>query len=290
MSARYHIRHELEFRYDAPVRGSVMTLFLSPVRDRRQQLRSFSIETDPGGAVFEFRGPFGNRGHFFDRPGHHRALRIVARSRVEVSPPEAVPGDPGPGSWEALASEIRAPGLWLMLQPSRFAQPSSAALARFVSARGIEKRDDVMGSIRALLARIYEAFEFSPGITAADSPIEHILETGRGVCQDYAHVMISVLRGWGVPTRYVSGYLGPHGDLTSTNESHAWVECWLPGSGWRGFDPANNCDCDERHVRAAVGRDYADVPPVRGVFRGSANSALAARVEVVRDGQDGTEP
>ena len=290
MSARYSIRHELEFRYDAPVRGSVMTLFLSPVRDRRQQLRSFSIETDPGGAMFEFRGPFGNRGHFFDRPGTHRALRIVARSSVEVSPPEAISGHPGPGSWEALASAIRTPQLWLMLQPSRFAQPSSGALGQFVSARRIEKGDDVLESIRALLSGIYEAFEFSPGITAADSPIEHILETGRGVCQDYAHVMISVLRGWGIPTRYVSGYLGPDGSLTSTNESHAWVECWLPGLGWCGFDPANNCDCDERHVRAAVGRDYADVPPVRGVFRGSANSALATRVEVVRDEQNGIEP
>ena len=289
MSARYAIRHELEFRYDAPVRGSVMTLFLSPVRDRRQQLHSFSIETDPGGAVFEFRGPFGNRGHFFDRPGTHRALRIVARSRVEVSPPGENAAGTGSCSWEALASAIRTPQLWLMLQPSRFAQPSSAALGQFVAARGIEKRDDVLESIRALLGRVYETFEFSPGITAADSPIEHILETGRGVCQDYAHVMISVLRGWGVPSRYVSGYLGPDGSLTSTNESHAWVECWLPGFGWCGFDPANNCVCDERHVRAAVGRDYADVPPVRGVFRGSANSALGTRVKVVRDGPDGIE-
>ena len=290
MSARFSIRHELEFRYDAPVRGSVMTLFLSPVRDRRQQLHGFSIETDPGGATFEFRGPFGNRGHYFDRPGTHRALRIVARSRVEVSPPEAIPDRLGPGAWTTLTSTIRTPELWLMLEPSRFAQPSSAALGQFVAARGIEKRDDLLESIRALLSRLYESFEFSPGTTAADSPIEHILESGRGVCQDYAHVMISVLRGWGVPTRYVSGYLGPDGSQSSTHESHAWVECWLPGLGWRGFDPTNNCDCDERHVRAAVGRDYADVPPVRGVFRGTANSALTTLVEVVREEHGGIEP
>lgn len=290
MSARYRIRHELEFRYDAPVRGSVMTLFLSPVRDRRQQLHGFAIETDPGGATFEFRGPFGNRGHFFDRPGTHRALRIVAHSTVETSPPEAIPGRLGPGSWQELATAVRTPELWLMQQPSRFAQPSSAALGQFVSGHGIDRGDDVLESIRGLLSSLYEAFEFSPGTTAADSPIEHILETGRGVCQDYAHVMISVLRGWGVPARYVSGYLGPDGSVTSTHESHAWVECWLPGLGWCGFDPANNCDCDVRHVRTAVGRDYADVPPVRGVFRGAANSALATRVEVVRDERGGIEP
>lgn len=290
MSARYSIRHELEFRYDAPVRGSVMTLFLHPVRDRRQQLRSFSIETDPGGAIFGFRGPFGNRGHFFDRPGTHRALRVVARSSVEVSPPEPISIHPEARSREALASSIRTPELWLMLEPSRFVQPSSAALGQFVSEHGIERGDDVVESIRALLSSLYEAFEFAPGTTRADSPIEHILETGRGVCQDYVHVMISVLRGWGVPARYVSGYLGPDGDLASTNESHAWVECWLPGLGWCGFDPANNCDCDERHVRAAVGRDYADVPPVRGVFRGAAHSAISTRVEMVREEQAGIEP
>ncbi len=283
MSARFSIRHELEFRYDAPVSGSVMTLFLSPVQDRHQQLRRFSINTEPGGTTFEFRGPFANRGHFLDRPGTLRTLRIIARSSVEVFPPDAVPGRLGPDSWKALASAIRTPEQWLMVQPSHFARPSSAALERFLAARGIERGDDVAESIRNLVSHLHQAFEFAPGATAADSPIEHVLETGRGVCQDYAHVAISVLRGWGVPTRYVSGYLGPDGDLVSTHESHAWVECWLPEWGWRGFDPANDCDCDERHVRVAVGRDYADVPPVRGVFHGSANSTLGARVEVVRD-------
>lgn len=290
MNARYVIRHELEFRYDAPVSGSVMTLFLAPVRDRRQQLRSFSIDTDPGGPIFEFRGPFGNRGHFFDRPGIHRALRIAASSNVEVSATRALPTGLGPESRETLASAIRTPQLWLMLQPSHFAQPRSRALRDFMSNRGISMGDDVLGSIRALRSALFEAFEFTPGSTAADSPIEHVLESGRGVCQDYVHVMISILRAWGVPARYVSGYLGPDGDPAPTNESHAWVECWLPGLGWCGFDPANDCDCDGRHVRAAVGRDYADVPPVRGVFRGSATSTLTTRVEVVREAENGIEP
>jgi transglutaminase-like putative cysteine protease len=288
VTARYLIRHELEFHYDAPVHGSVMTLFMSPVRDRRQQLRDFSIETDPGGAVFEFRGPFGNRGHFFDRPGSHRDFRIVARSSVEVTAPDVLADRLGPDSWEAMRSGIRTPELWLMLQPSRFGQPSSPALERFLSARGIQRGSDLLETVRALRSTLYRVLEHSPGSTAVDSPIDHILKTGRGVCQDYAHVMISILRRWGIPARYVSGYLGPNGHVTSTNESHAWVECWLPGLGWTGFDPANDCDCDERHVRAAVGRDYADVPPVRGVFRGSADSTLTTRVEVARQDRSGT--
>ncbi len=282
MTARFLIRHDLEFNYDAPVHGAVMTLFVSPIRDRRQQLHDFSIETDPGGAVFDFRGPFGNRGHFFDRPGGHHDLRIVVRSNVEVTAPNAPPVRLGHDAWEAMRSGVRTPELWLMLQPSRFGQPSSEALGRFLSTRGIRKGSDPLESVRTLRSALHRLFEYAPGSTNVDSPIDQILDTGRGVCQDYAHVMISVLRNWGVPARYVSGYLGPDGHLSSTNESHAWVECWLPGLGWSGFDPANDCDCDERHVRAAVGRDYADVPPVRGVFRGSAQSTLTTRVEVVR--------
>ena len=287
MTVRYAIRHDLEFRYGAPVCGSFMTAFVSPVRDRRQQVRAFSIETDPGGAVFGFEGPFGNQGHFFDRPGNHRALRIRARSRVEVTSPDSLPDALGSDSWEAMRSGIGTPELWLMLQPSHFARPSSPALERFISARGIAREADLLASVRGLRSALYQGFEYTPGSTDADSPIDHVLETGRGVCQDYAHVMISILRGWGVPARYVSGYLGPNGHLKASQESHAWVECWLPGLGWSGFDPANDCDCDQRHVRVGVGRDYADVPPVRGVFRGSADSTLSTRVEVVREGRSG---
>ena len=114
----------------------------------------------------------------------------------------------------------------------------------------------------------------------------HEVETREGVCQDYAHVMASILRGWGVPTRYVSGYLGPDrgdGEGATTGESHAWVEGWFPGRGWIGLDPTNDVQCDERHVRVALGRDYADVPPTRGVFRGSAESVLSTQVRIVRE-------
>ena len=105
---------------------------------------------------------------------------------------------------------------------------------------------------------------------------------GRGVCQDYAHVMATIVRCWGVPCRYVSGYLGPEVEGEDTGESHAWVECWFPGVRWTGFDPTNNIEGDERHVRVAVGRDYEDVPPNRGVFRGNGGSELTSEVKIER--------
>ena len=289
MTAHYLVRHDMEFRYDAPVGRSVTTLHVSPVRNRRQVLQDISIHTDPPGAVFEFRGPFGNRGHFFDRHGGHRKLTIRVRSSVEVAPPAPLPAQLAPDSWEAMRNESATPDHWLMLQESRFVR-MSPSLARFVSRNRIDRGADLLTSIRQLRSTLYRVFKYAPGSTVVDSPIEHILETGQGVCQDYAHVMASILRSWGVPTRYASGYLGPDGHGDSHSQSHAWVESWLPGIGWRGFDPANDCDCDERHIRVAVGRDYGDVPPVRGTFRGNADSTLYTEVSVTREEPDPTDP
>ena len=285
MIARHEIEHLIEFVYSEPVRGSVMTLYLRPLQDRRQVLRSFSINTEPRGAVFGFDGCLGSRGHFLDRPGQHRRLSIRARSTVDVGPIPAPPESLSGEAWEELRRAVAAPDLNLMLQPSRFARPSPE-LEAFIAECGLEPGEDPLSGARALRARLHELFDYLPGTTSVDSPIEQILETREGVCQDYAHVMASILRGWGVPTRYVSGYLGPDRDCgggATAGESHAWVESWFPGVGWTGFDPTNDIQCDERHVRVAVGRDYADVPPTRGVFQGSAESGLRTIVRIARE-------
>ncbi len=279
MTQSYTIRHRLSFHYDAPVRESVMTLFATPARTRRQALRELTIETSPAGSVFEFEGPFGNRGHFFDRHAPHRKLEIRVRSRVEVASPAPLPATaPARSGRDAPDNPERQ----LMLLPSAFVR-MSPALEGFIARHGIAPTpgDDLPAAIRELRATLSRVFVYSPGTTTASSPIEHIIETGRGVCQDYAHVMAAILRHWGVPARYASGYLGPRPDDPSPGQSHAWVEVWLPGQGWRGFDPANDCDCDERHILVATGRDYADLPPVRGTFRGDATSTLRADVQVI---------
>ena len=131
---------------------------------------------------------------------------------------------------------------------------------------------------------LHNSFHYVPGSTSVASPIEHILESGRGVCQDYAHVMIAIARSWGIPARYVSGYLhitGPDGEEVQENATHAWVECLLPELGWVGFDPVNKSVSDERHVRIAVGRDYQDVSPTRGVYRGGGQTRLDVNVQVL---------
>ncbi len=287
MTVRYSIEHVMEFRYSAPVHLSVMTLHLRPAQNRRQVLRDFSIDTDPTGPLFAFVDPFGNAGHFFDRPAEHDALLVKARSRVDAVAAEPVPSRLGTGSWPALRHAARDPDLWPMLSASRFARPSPT-LHGFLEARKLAPADDPLATAHELCSKLHSAFEYAPGATDAHSPIERILESGRGVCQDYAHVMAAVARLWGIPCRYVSGYLGPPaGDAcrregVASGESHAWVECWFPELGWTAFDPTNDAVGDERHLRVAVGRDYADVPPARGTYRGTAESALKTDVSVSR--------
>lgn len=293
MIARYSVEHAIEFRYQAPVRLSVMTLYMRPLQDRQQVMRNFSLQTDPGGPVFEFTDPFGNTGHFLDRPAEQERMEIRARSEVEIGAPPALPDRLGPDAWATLGRAAADPGIGIMTRSSHFVRPGSSALKQFIEDRGLERLGDPLQTTRALRTQLHEAFEYAPGSTAVDSPIGRILETGRGVCQDYAHVMASILRSWGIPCRYVSGYLGSASRETATGQSHAWVECWFPGLGWTGFDPANNSEMDARHVRIAVGRDYADVPPTRGVYRGTASSALRTTVRLApaeRHGDDGEPP
>ena len=281
MIARYAISHRIRFDYDAPVHSEVTTLRVCPLRDRTQVVGSFSIHTDPDGSLFEFVDPFGNTGHFLDRAGTHERLEIVARSNVEVGPVPPAPARLDECGWEGLRRAAGEVDLWPMLHASTYVR-SSPELERFISTHGLRPGDDPLASTRELCATIHRAFEYVPGSTTAESPIETILETGRGVCQDYAHVMASILRKWGIPCRYVSGYLAPAKPDLTRGESHAWVEGWFPDTGWIGFDPTNDTEGDERHVRVAVGRDYADVPPTRGVFQGAARSRLETEVTIER--------
>jgi transglutaminase-like putative cysteine protease len=145
------------------------------------------------------------------------------------------------------------------------------------------RRDDPLSLLRDLTTRLYSAFEYA-STTSADSPMDDALGTRSGVCQDFAHIMIALCRFYlRIPCRYVSGYLytgQDDNDRSAEDASHAWVEAWLPEYGWIGFDPTNNLLVVDRHIRVAVGRDYADVPPTHGVFRGEATTELSVGVQV----------
>jgi len=169
-----------------------------------------------------------------------------------------------------------------MLLPSTFAAatPALIELAEKLDAR---RRDDPLTVVRQVNHRLFEYFEYVPRHTRVDSPIDEAILSGKGVCQDFAHTMIAMLRHVGIPTRYVSGYLyrglEDH-DRSTPDATHAWVEALLPGVGWMGFDPTNDLAAGRRHIRTSIGRDYADVPPTHGMFRGETESELFVAVHV----------
>ena len=277
---QYDIKHVSRYRYASPARQCVMLLCLKPRDDRDQRLFRFEIETEPQASLNEETDCFGNTRHVFNIHREHEALKITAHSRVESVPFTPLPSGLGAGAWKEIDSWKASFTHWDFTHPSELTG-SSPALANFVDRNGIKRGDDPLKDLLRLSDTLHSSFHYAPGSTSAASPIEDILKSGRGVCQDYVHVMLAIARSWGVPARYVSGYLtGLSSEETRANATHAWVECLLPELGWTGFDPTNRSFADERHVRIAVGRDYQDVSPTRGVRQGGGDTRLEVDVRI----------
>jgi transglutaminase-like putative cysteine protease len=282
MSVFYSIRHETRFRYDSPVSESLMEVRMHPRTEGSQRCLSFQLSSDPRARVHLYRDYLGNSVHHFDVPGKHKGLRILAEALVEMETPPELPEKLDPAAWQDLDAVVAAGDFWEMLKPSQFARPSPGLDGLIVDLE-VERKDDPLTYLRQLNAAVYSWFDYVPKATHVDSPIEHAIETRKGVCQDFTHIMIALVRHVRIPCRYVSGYVHPrskHADRSADGATHAWLEALLPGYGWVGFDPTNNLIAGERHIRTALGRDYADVPPTKGIFKGSASSELAVSVRV----------
>ena len=279
----YSIRHITRFRYSNPVRESVMELKMQPRSEAAQALRNFQIATHPRTQLYAYTDHFGNAVYHFNILREHSELRLDAQSVVEVNQFWPLPAAADSLEWQRYNPLNLKAEHYDFLGVSEFV-PQSPELMDFIAKRGLEKpEEDTLTALKRLNSTIYAAFDYEVGITEVHSPIAHALKEGRGVCQDFAHIMIAVARGWGVPARYVSVYLyhrRQDKDRSGQDATHAWVEAFLPSFGWVGFDPTNNIMAAERHIRVAVGRDYADVPPTRGTFKGDSESELAVSVSV----------
>ena len=279
----YSIRHITRFRYSAAVHESVMELRMQPRSEGPQSLRSFQIATNPRAQLYAYTDHLGNAVYHFNVLRAHDELRVEAQAVVEIAPTPPPPATCDPLEWERYNRLNLSDLHFDLLEPSRFARPSPALLA-FLGEKDLEKPPgDPLSALKSLSHAIHDAFDYEIGATQVHSPIEQALGARRGVCQDFAHIMIAAARLWGIPARYVSGYLhhGRRDQFRSGEDAtHAWVEAYLPSLGWLGFDPTNDIEARERHIRAAVGRDYADVPPTRGTFKGDADTELAISVAV----------
>ncbi len=265
-----HIEWETTYQYTRPVRQLHSEICLLPSdRPNGQRLVSGRVVTSPVTDPRPFSDVFGNTVHHLDYLHPVDRLHVRVEAKVETS------GGP--------ESSVRLPPLLerLYLQPTPRAphlDPALAILAREVVARG-EPTNDPLRLAASVNAHLRERFTFAVGATAVTATALDFLASGEGVCQDYAHVMIAVLRHHGVPARYVSGYLADAAGETLTEASHAWVQV-LAADHWHGFDPANGVPQDERYVVTAVGRDYDDVPPVRGTYRGAAQEEWSTSIRI----------
>jgi len=281
----YAIRHITRFTYDAPIRESVTEIRMQPRTELAQRCLRFELATQPRAHVSSYVDLMGNIVHHFDIPSEHTELVVTAQAIVEFVGDNdlATPATTSMEAWREIESATRTADAWEMVRPSAFVR-ETPLLQEFAQTLEIDRGMDPGSVVMALANAVHQSFEYKTAATRVDSPIDEALASRKGVCQDFAHILIALLRRVGIPARYVSGYLfHSRGERAAEGATHAWVEAWLPGSGWVGVDPTSNMLAGERHVRVAIGRDYADVAPTRGVYKGMAAGSLAVAVQVSRD-------
>lgn len=278
----YSITHRTRYKYSSPITENMTEVRMNPRSDGYQRCLRFELAVSPHARHYRYVEASGNIVHYFDIPGRHSQLAITAEAVVEVHPPPKLPERMSEEGWKEIDFLAHTTDAYDMLLPGELTQPSPR-LRDFMVAIDARRRDDPLTVIRHVKRSIYESFQYMPQSTDVDSHIDETLTNGKGVCQDFSHIMLAILRELGMPARYVSGYLyhaGTTNGRSSPDASHAWVEVLLPEYGWVGFDPTNNMLGDGRHIRVAIGREYSDVTPTRGVFNGEAKSTLQVEVKV----------
>ncbi len=285
----YRIRHSTHYRYDQPVGSSYQSLHLTPRQSERQSVARASIQVSPTPLSQEVRLDFfGNPVTDVFLRDPHDELLILAEASVTVWANETVLLDLSP-SWEQTAALARAAASPEAMEAGRFCFPSPHITldgARAYAASLMTPGKPLLRLAMELTERIHSDFEYRGGVTDVYTPVPDVLDARAGVCQDFAHLGIACLRAWGLPARYVSGYLlnqpaDGQPRLTGADASHAWFSVWCPEFGWVDFDPTNNIQAKAEHITLGWGRDYSDVSPTRGHIHGGGNQQLTVAVDVI---------
>lgn len=280
MSARMRLVHSTGFTYSAPVMTSFNEARITPRNDSRQTSVVDHVDTTPGARQFAFTDYWGTKVTVFDLHTPHERLEIVGTAVVETEN-ETRSEEAASVDWIQLRHGSVVDEYDEMLQPTVYT-PHAPELVEF--ARAAAEGLSPAAAAEAVVTGVYEALTYEAGTTEVHSTAIKAWHQRKGVCQDYAHISLVMLRSLGIPARYVSGYLHPHDDAgigeTVEGESHAWIEVWT--GGWWGIDPTNNKFIDDHHVSVGTGRDYADLPPIKGIYTGSGESELDVSVRMTR--------
>jgi len=300
-AARYHVVHETSYAYDSPVSLSRQHLHLTPRDCAWQSCIAHEISIDPEPTLSHSRvDHFGNPVRQFAIEAPHSSLVVRAESTIEVRPHLPVGGAPGSLAaalaasppWESVRAALAYGAMPVLLEANcfLFESPFVRVKREFAAYAGpcFAPQCPLLEAVHALMSRIHSEFEFDSEATTVATPVLQVLQDKRGVCQDFAHLMLACLRSLGLAARYVSGYLltqPPPGQarLVGADASHAWVSVYCPGADgemWVDFDPTNNLLPDTQHITLAWGRDFGDVSPLRGVILGGDEHDLDVAVTV----------
>jgi transglutaminase-like putative cysteine protease len=292
---RYVIRHQTRLAFRTPVREHHCELRVAPIDDDGQRRRSLRLVIEPAAHLHPYVDVFGNLVHAFDVLAPHGELVTLLETEVETARP-GEPREPLASSREDawIADALRAhPPLWDFVVHRSDQTPELSRLfprgggdleapVRNAGTTVLEAVDAVMTWARAVL-------DHAPGGRTSDAPLATAVAAGAGDCQDFAHLVVTVVRSWGIPARYVSGYLDPgHSTIAGPDDpaTHAWAEVLVPAAGWRGVDAVNGRLADDTYVRVAIGRDRRDVAPRRGTYHGSeSREAPEVRLAITRQYQ-----
>jgi len=283
------VSHRTTYVYRKPVLQSQHHVYLAPRQGPRQKVLRHSLLIEPAPSRrLAFEDYFGNGTAILTIEDEHSELVIHARSRVEISEPQLpLPAPSVP--WERVAKQARGQdagldiGVLQFVSASRHTRLVGEAIA--YARPSFSPNRPIIDAALDLTQRIYADFKFDNSATDISTPVAHVLQERRGVCQDFAHLAITCLRGLGLPARYVSGYLltyPPPGmeKLQGADASHAWISVWAPEAGWIDFDPTNGVMPSGEHVTVAYGRDYDDVSPISGVLLGGSGQKMSVAVDV----------
>lgn len=280
MTIRLGVDHTTAYRYAGPVTSSFNEARLEPRSDRRQTVLSWGLEVAPAARVAHHVDYWGTVVHHFDLQVPHTELTVVAKAVVETGVARTGPGD---ATWTDLASVEVEDRFHELLAPTPVVEAGPEISA--VAAELRSASPTPAAAAEAAVGWVHQRLDYEPGTTGVATTASEVLGAGRGVCQDFAHAALALLRAMGIPSWYVSGYLHPHTDPEVgepvEGESHAWVAVWT-GTVWP-LDPTSLAPVHERHVRVAAGREYQDVAPFRGIYAGGGGEqALSVKVEVTR--------
>jgi transglutaminase-like putative cysteine protease len=276
--AKFKIQHLTKYTYEVPVRDSANQIMLYPFSDEYQEILVHTLDVTGNPVIATHIDLFGNKAGTFTHSLSHKELIINSKLEV-ITFAKAVPE-------ENFGNESD----WLFLRSLQFQFPYLEFLKpeQFSTLPELKKiMDEVDGhSLPLQRARyfcqfVFDHFKYRQGVTTIDTTLDEIWELRSGVCQDFAHILLAMLRYNSIPARYVSGYICPNKNgMRGEGATHAWVEAFIPEYGWLGLDPTNNCFANDNHVRLAVGKNYYDCSPVRGTYRGTSKHKLEVAVAV----------